>query len=173
MRLESPSVAPCGEPCGEPYGKEYLSQRISAEFPLARHIGIVVERADDSGLVLAAPLVPNANHNGSAFGGSLFAVAVLTGWAWVTRYLEATHLAADAVIQESTIRYLLPVHGVLRATLAPPSVAHIERFRKMLLRARRGRICLRVNIHAERTLATEFDGVFVAALRSIPEGISP
>jgi thioesterase domain-containing protein len=152
-------------PGAETYGREYVQRRISAEFPLARHIGIVVERADDAGVVLAAPLVANANHNGSAFGGSLFAVAVLTGWAWVTRYLEATHLTADAVIQESTIRYLLPVHGMLRATLAPPSAAHIERFRKMLLRARRGRICLRVNIHDERILATEFEGVFVAALR--------
>ena len=29
---------------------------------------------------------PNANHKGTAFGGSLFCVAVLTGWAWATRY---------------------------------------------------------------------------------------
>lgn len=148
-----------------PYGKQYVQDRIISEFALARHIGIVVERADDFGVVLAAPLVSNANYQGTAFGGSLFAVAVLAGWAWITRYLEAGQLAADAVIQESTIRYMAPVRGVLRATLTPPCAGDVERFRKMLLRARRGRILLRVDIHQEQTLATEFEGTFVAALR--------
>ncbi len=149
----------------EKFGKEYLQGRIVGEFALARHIGIVVESADDAGLVIRAPLAPNANFKGTAFGGSLFCVAVLTGWAWVTRYLAASDLAADAVIQESTMRYLVPVQGVLRARLTTPPAPHIERFRKMLLRAGRGRIQLKVSIHQGETLATEFEGVFAAAIR--------
>ena len=70
--------------------------------------------------MLSAPFEPNANHNGTAFGGSQFCIAVLTGWAWATRYLAARQVAADAVIQESTIRYLAPAHGALRAVLQPP-----------------------------------------------------
>ncbi len=152
------------------FGKDYLQFRITSEFALARHIGIVVERADDSGIILSAPLLPNANlpnanYNGTAFGGSLFSVAVLTGWAWVSRYLDATGLAADAVIQESTIRYLVPVHGTLRATLRLPNPEHVEKFRKMLQRAGRGRIRLVVDVHHGQTPATEFEGVFAAALR--------
>jgi thioesterase domain-containing protein len=147
------------------FGRDYLQERITAEFPLARHIGIVVERADASGIVLCAPLGLNSNYKGTAFGGSLFSVAVLAGWAWVTRYLASTELAADAVIQESTIRYLAPVHGTLRASLQPPATVDIAKFRKMLLRAGRGRIRLLVQIHHERTLTTEFDGLFAAARR--------
>jgi len=93
------------------FGVEYLRRRIHDEFPLARHIGIEVELAADDRLVLTAPFEPNANHNGSAFGGSQFCIAVLAGWAWVTRYLAARQVAADAVIQESTIRYLAPAYG--------------------------------------------------------------
>jgi len=148
------------------FGRVYLQERITAEFVLARHLGLVVEQADDAGIVLCAPLVPNANHQGTAFGGSLFSVAVLTGWAWVTRYLDGAQLAADAVIQESTIRYLTPVHGPLRASLTPPGEAHIEKFRKMLQRAGRGRIGLDVRIHQGATLATAFQGTFAAALRA-------
>jgi thioesterase domain-containing protein len=125
----------------------------------------VVERADDSGIILSAPLLPNANYKGTAFGGSLFSVAVLTGWAWVSRYLDATGLAADAVIQESTIRYLVPVHGTLRATLRLPQPEHVEKFRKMLQRAGRGRIRLFVDVHHGQAPATEFEGIFAAALR--------
>jgi thioesterase domain-containing protein len=152
-------------PLEPPFGKDYLQDRITSEFALARHIGIVVESAGEQGIVLCAPLAANANDKGTAFGGSLFSVAVLTGWAWVARYLDATHLTADAVIQESTIRYLVPVHGVLRATLIPPHTAHVEKFRKMLQRAGRGRIRLKVDIRQEETLASEFEGVYAAAIR--------
>jgi len=126
-------------------GADELQKRIIGEFPLARHIGVVVEYAQDSGVVLSAPLASNANHNGNAFGGSLFCVAVLTGWAWVTRYLA-------------------PVQGTLRATLIAPPEEQIERFRKMLRRAGRGRIRLHVDIHCGQAVATQFDGVFAAAI---------
>jgi thioesterase domain-containing protein len=148
-----------------PFDETYLQDRITAEFPLARHIGILVERADDEGLVLSAPLARNANDKGTAFGGSLYSVAVLTGWAWVARYLEQAQLAADAVIHESSIRYLTPVHGTLRSALLCPGHADVEKFRKMLQRARRGRIRLEVLIHQGGALATEFIGVYAAAIR--------
>jgi thioesterase domain-containing protein len=147
------------------FGREYLQNRITQEFMLARHMGIVVESADDSGVVLRAPLALNANYKGTAFGGSLYSVAVLTGWAWFTRYLAARGLSADAVIQESNMRFLAPVQGELRASAAAPSDAQIDKFRKMLQRAGRGRIRLRVEIIYDQTLAALFEGVFAAALR--------
>jgi thioesterase domain-containing protein len=147
------------------FGRDYLQNRIVGEFMLARHIGIVVESADDSAVVLRAPLAANANYKGTAFGGSLYSVAVLTGWAWVTRYLAARGLAADAVIQESSVRFLAPVKGELRASVAAPPDAQIDKFSRMLQRAGRGRIRLRVEINYDQTLATLFEGVFAAAIR--------
>ena len=147
------------------FGREYLQELIGREFMLARHIGVVVESADDAAVVLRAPLGPNANHQGTAFGGSLYSLAVLTGWAWLTRYLASRNIAADAVIQESTTRFLIPVEGELRACAESPSAAQLARFRKMLQRAGRGRINLPVHITYRETLATLFEGVFVAALR--------
>jgi thioesterase domain-containing protein len=146
------------------FGSDYLQQRIVGEFVLARHIGIVVESADDDAVVLRAPLAANANYKGTAFGGSLYSVAVLTGWAWVTRYLAARGLPADAVIQESNVRFLAPVLGELRARAGAPSDAQIDKFRKMLQRAGRGRIRLRVEIVYGGTLAALFDGVFAATM---------
>jgi thioesterase domain-containing protein len=147
------------------FGREYLQRRIVAEFPVAKHMGIVVESADDSAVVLRAPLAPNANHKGTAFGGSLYSVAVLAGWAWATRYLASREVAADAVIQESNMRFLAPVEGELRATAAAPSELQIDKFRKMLQRAGRGRIRLRVQIGRDHIAAALFEGEFVAALR--------
>jgi thioesterase domain-containing protein len=147
------------------FGADYLQQRIDREIMLARPMGVVVESANDSSLVLRAPLAPNANHKGTAFGGSLYSLAVLTGWAWLTRFLATRKLDAEAVIQESNMRFLKPVHGEMRACLEIPAAADIEKFQKMLVRASRGRIRLQVKMHEGSALATVFDGLFAAAMR--------
>jgi thioesterase domain-containing protein len=90
---------------------------------------------------------------------------VLTGWAWLTRYVDSRDIDADAVIQESSMQFLLPVTGTLRAVIAPPATADIGKFHKLLLRAGRGRIRLRVEMHQDDKLAVVFDGLFAAAMR--------
>jgi thioesterase domain-containing protein len=144
---------------------EDLQERIDQEIQLAKHIGIVVESADDATVVLRAPLAPNGNHKGTAFGGSLYSVAVLSGWAWLTRFLVMRNISADAVIQESTMQFLAPVHGELRARMRTPAEADVKKFRRMLERAGRGRIRLTVEMQTEGTVAALFEGVFAAALR--------
>jgi thioesterase domain-containing protein len=147
------------------FGADYLQQLIDREIMLAKPMGIIVESADETAVVLRAPLAPNANHKGTAFGGSLYSIAVLTGWAWITRFLATRKLDAEAVIQESSMRFLAPVHGEMRSSIEIPGEADIDKFQKMLLRAARGRIRLQVNVHAGATLATVFDGLFAAAMR--------
>ena len=147
------------------FGADYLQERIDREIMLAKPMGIIVESADDSGLVLRAPLAPNANHKGTAFGGSLYSLAVLTGWAWLTRFLATRELNAEAVIQESSMRFLSPVHGEMRACIEIPAAADTDRLQMMLVRADRGRIRLQVKMHEDSRLATVFDGLFAAAMR--------
>jgi thioesterase domain-containing protein len=147
------------------FGASYLQHRLSGEFALADHIGVRVESADDTRLVLYAPLAGNANDKGTAFGGSLFSVSVLAGWAWLTRHLARESCAADVVIQESRMQYLIPVRGDFRAHLCLPAAEEVARFRRMLRRAARGRIGLRVEIRDGDGVATRFDGLYTAAMR--------
>jgi thioesterase domain-containing protein len=147
------------------FGVEYLQERIDREIALARPMGVIVDSADDAGVMLRAALAPNANHKGTAFGGSLYALAVLAGWAWLSRYLAARDINADGVIQESSMRFLAPVHGELRARAAAPEEPQLDKFLKMLARAGRGRISLRVEMHHGEILAAVFEGLFAAAMR--------
>ncbi len=154
---------------GGDFGAAYLQGCIDREIALAKHIGVIVESADDTAVVLRAPLAANVNHQGTAFGGSLYSLAVLGGWGWVTRYLASREIPADTVIQESTAHYLAPVHGELRATASAPNHAQLDKFRRMLERAGRGRIRLRVELEHAGVLATVFEGVFAAVLRGREE----
>jgi thioesterase domain-containing protein len=147
------------------YGIDYLQGRLDREFPLARHIGARADCADDRRVVLRAPFAPNANYKGTAFGGSLFSLAVLAGWAWTTRHLAARRIDADVVIQESTVRYLAPANGELCAVLEAPAAVTAQKFCRMLERSGRGRIRLEVGVFDGNTLATRFDGLYVALTR--------
>jgi hypothetical protein len=75
----------------------------------------------------------------------------------------------NRIVAEFTLARHIGIVVELRASAAAPSDAQIDRFRKMLQRAGRGRIRVRVEIIYGDTLATLFEGVFAAAMRQKEE----
>jgi thioesterase domain-containing protein len=89
--------------------------------PLARAMDLRIVAADERHLAMTAPLGPNINDKGCAFGGSLASVMTLACWALVEWQLRQHGQACDLFVGDSSIRYLAPVWDDLRAeaTLAP------------------------------------------------------
>jgi thioesterase domain-containing protein len=137
-----------------------LEKRIHSDIPLARHMGVRVTQFDGQSLVLSVPLAANSNHKGTAFGGSLFSLAVLAGWGLLTLKLAERGVEGELVIQDSKVSYLLPVTGdiVARATL--PEAKELDRFLTAVERYRKGRIRLSVTIEHAGREAVHFDGTF-------------
>jgi len=79
------------------------------EIPLAHTMDLSLQACDEQHLALAAPLGPNINDKGCAFGGSLVSVMTLNGWGLVELELRLRGLACDVFVGESTVRYLEPV----------------------------------------------------------------
>lgn len=79
------------------------------EIPLALTMDLHFQGCDEDYLSIAAPLVPNVNDKGCAFGGSLVSVMTLTGWGLVELELRMRGLDCDVFVGESTARYLEPV----------------------------------------------------------------
>ena len=79
------------------------------EIPLAQTMDLQLHAANDTQLSIAAPLAPNINDKGCAFGGSLVSVMTLTGWGLVELELRMRGLDCDVFVGESTVRYLEPV----------------------------------------------------------------
>jgi len=82
---------------------------IRDEIPLALSMDLQFQDCDEQRLLIAAPLVPNVNDKGCAFGGSLVSVMTLTGWGLVELELRMRGLDCDVFVGESTVRYLEPV----------------------------------------------------------------
>jgi len=79
------------------------------EIPLAQNMDLSLHGCDEQQLSIAAPLPPNVNDKGCAFGGSLVSAMTLTGWGLVELELRMRGLDCDVFVGESTVRYLEPV----------------------------------------------------------------
>lgn len=131
------------------------------DIPLAQHIGVQVLAYDGHSLVLGAPLKANSNHKGTAFGGSLYSLAVLAGWALLTLELEARGIAAEIVIQACAVDYRFPVTGDFTARAIAPEGAQIERCTRMLARYGKARIDVATVIEREGLEAARLRGTYV------------
>lgn len=86
-----------------------LVRFIRDKIPLARAMDLELLAHDNDLLTLRAPLAPNVNDKGCAFGGSLVSLMTLTGWGLVELALRAHGRDCDVYVGESAVRYLQPV----------------------------------------------------------------
>lgn len=100
---------------------DHVRTKLKEQVPLITHMGIDVISWDGSTVVVEAPLEPNLNTHGTAFGGSLYCVGAMTGWSALhLTLMDAGHLPS-VWLAKGEVAYLKPVRGVLRAqtTITP------------------------------------------------------
>ena len=88
-----------------------LQALIRSKIPLSEHMGFEIRELDLNRISVFAPLEPNVNIHGTGFAGSLYSIAVLTGWAFCTNILNSLEPESDLVVSKSGIRFLKPVTG--------------------------------------------------------------
>ncbi len=86
-----------------------LTAFIRDEIPLAHTMDLQLAHYDDDMLSMRAPLAPNVNDKGCAFGGSLVSLMTLNGWALVELALRRRGHDCDVFVAESRVRYLSPL----------------------------------------------------------------
>lgn len=141
-----------------------LQAILYAEIPLTQNIQIGVVSYADACLTLSAPLAANINHKGTVFAGSLNAVATLSGWGLLWLIVHKEGLPAHIVIQDSRIRYVLPVTKDFRAECHQPAPATVARFLATLRQRGMARLELSAVVYEQDKVALEFSGRFVATL---------
>ncbi len=137
----------------------YVQARL-AEIHVTRSLGICVREADASGVVLVLPLRPNANDKGTAFAGSLYSAAVLSGWVCLHLMLWREGVRASIVAHETTARYIVPVTDDVTTRAAAPAGDDFARVLKTLRRGRAARIEVPVAVVQNGALAVEFVGEY-------------
>lgn len=124
-----------------------------------------VVRCDEHTIELSAPLAPNVNHHGTMFGGSLSALALLTGWSAVYRALAPAGIDAHIVIRQNTMDYVAPAAGPVLARCEPLEPVVAERLLRTVRRLGRARVSLSVALYCRDALVARFSGDYAAAIR--------
>ncbi len=137
-----------------------IQELLHSKIPITRAMGVRVADYDGRRLILSAPLDANVNHLGTAFGGSLNALAVLSGYGLL--WLELRDDDCHIVIRESSISYERPVRGELRASCALPEAEELAEFKKTFHQKGKARITLAATIEEQGVAAVRFRGTFVA-----------
>lgn len=125
-----------------------FQKRINEVIPLTRCLEVNLDAYDGRTLRVSAPLEPNRNHQMTAFGGSLYAVAVVSAWGLVELQLEDAGLVGRVVVQSGDITYLGPVADDFFAVCELPDAPLVARFHKTLARYGKGRLNLVANLYA-------------------------
>lgn len=135
---------------------EYLHHHI----PLTAAMQLRVLHCTDGRIELCAPLQPNLNHRGTAFGGSLVTVGIACGWTLLQRGLADAGVEARIVVQKSECDYLLPAEQAFTARSALPE--EWPQFLEALHKRGRARITVHSSIDSGGREVVRHSGVFVA-----------
>lgn len=141
-----------------------VEQYLYAHIPVSEAIGVRVARLDARGIRLTAPLAPNLNHRGTAFGGSISTLLILSAWSLIHTRMQAQGLACRLVIRRNAVEYDRPVDGPFEAFCPAPDEADWARFIDMFTRKGKSRLTLQaeVCVQGAAEVAATFEGTFVA-----------
>lgn len=150
-----------------PDAARQLDARIHAQIPLVRALHANISAWNGDQLVMDAPLAPNGNDKGCAFGGSLASIMTLAGWALVTLALEQRALACDVFIGHSDVAYLAPVWKDFQAGAELDDGADWDIFFRTLAAHGKARtvVCCHVHERGSDTRCATLMAKFVAKQR--------
>lgn len=134
--------------------------------PLAQAMRLTIHAWHDNHVELRAPLEPNINDKGCAFGGSLSSLMTLAPWALLELSLRDAGLEADVFVANAEIRYLSPIFDNLHVFAQPADSANLNAFLDVLQKRGRARISMVSRVDTEGSPACIQNARFVAKLRS-------
>ena len=142
-----------------------LEAHILGRIPLARAMQLAVPRYSGDELEMTAPLAPNINDKGCAFGGSMASLLTLAGWGLIELGLRAEGIDCDIYVGDSQLRYHEPVWGELRGVARFAEPGALARVIAALREQDKGRADVVCEIAGEHGAAATLTARFFAKLR--------
>ncbi len=137
-----------------------LSEFVQRHLPTAQALQISVADYDSCCLTLHAPLGPSINDKQTAFGGSLYVVAVMAGWGMVYLRCREAGIDPNIVVARGEIDYYAPVDSDIIASSLAVDEAEWQRFFADFEARGKAKIELRTQVLREGKAAVSFKGLY-------------
>lgn len=144
-----------------------FSQQVGKAIPLLQSMELRFAELSERNLRVDMPLAPNINDKQTGFGGSISALATITGWAIVTLWLKRqSHQHPvpeqyEVMVAESHIRYLAPATGDMYA-MATVDNTTMNAFGSTLQSRGAAGVTLQVSIEQSGSPVALFTGTYQA-----------
>ena len=143
-----------------------LLERHLDAIPMVRAMQVRVGDIGAATVRLHAPLGPNLNDKGCAFGGSLVALMMLAGWSLVEARLQSAGHAADVFVADSQVDYLAPLWDDLAADATAADGEDWDEFLGVFAARGRARIAIAASVPLPAGgMATRMRARYVAIAR--------
>ncbi len=139
---------------------------------MARVMDMRVTDFRDGMLTLKAPLAPNVNIHGTAFGGSLFSLAALAGWGLLQMTMSGGRETENVVLGHGRIAYHLPVRDEIVVRCKLPAAEKFQSFLEDFEQGRKARINMVSEVITEEGVAATLSGLYVGWKKPIARGDS-
>lgn len=139
-----------------------LEEYLHLHIPLTAKMSVEVESVTTHEVVLLARLQPNLNHERTAFGGSISALAMLAGWAVLRQRFRQSDPVPTLVVQKSETRFDRPITDDFRAYVTNLDEERWEDFESFLKRYGKARIELDSVVESRGLVCARQSGRFVA-----------
>ncbi len=144
--------------------EKYLKDKI----PLVKALKAEIKEIDSESVKIWAPLAPNHNHMGSAFGGSISALLILGGYTWLYHFMMSQGYEVHVILKSCEIDYKFPINEDLIVSAHAPKAQQIDKFLSSFKRRKLGRIQIESEIRLGGKLAAILRGEYVVKMDDAP-----
>ncbi|MCG3656212.1 thioesterase domain-containing protein [Aliarcobacter butzleri] len=139
-----------------------LENKLHNEIPLTKFMDLKITKYDEKELITVAPLNKNINDKGTAFGGSLATLTIISGWSicWlISKELEIN--SENIVVIKNEHSYRKPVTKELICHTKRPTKDEIENLKNKLLLKKSASIKISSQIIEDGEVCVDFTGYYV------------
>jgi thioesterase domain-containing protein len=148
--------------------RQSVQDQLLDDIPIARAMQLSITAWDGASLRMSAPLMPNVNDKGCAFGGSLVSVMTLACWSLIKLAAEQAGEECDIYVQDSSVRYLNPVWSDFSAEAQLAAKQSWTSFFSTLQSRGKARLSAQCEIRlADGSIASSLNARFVALRRGV------
>ncbi|MCT7911254.1 thioesterase domain-containing protein [Arcobacter lacus] len=139
-----------------------LEDKLHNEIPLTKFMNLEITKYDEKELITTAPLDKNINDKGTAFGGSLATLTIVSGWSicWLISQ-ELNIDSKNIVVIKNEHSYRKPVTKELICYTYKPTKDEIENLKNKLLLKKSASIKINSQIIEDGEICVDFIGYYV------------
>ena len=144
---------------------EELQKKLHNEIPLTKYMDIKIKEYNEKELITTAPLSININDKGTAFGGSLSTITIISAWSlcWLIAK-ELRFNSKNIVVIRNENSYKKPVTKDISCYTQKPSQEEIQRLKEKLETKKSASIKINSYIIEDNEVCVEFEGYYVIKL---------